>query len=753
MADQAVYFKNAVIETPNNSPIEETPMKNPLPTALSAAVWTLCSLCAQAQQTPAEATSNQPADTSATAPLAEVVITAEKRAVSAQKTAIAVTALSARDIEKKGIAQIDDLQYNAPGVTVANAGGVKLVNIRGLGLGVISPSTSSGVINYRDGVLITHEPFLMDPYFDVGTIEVLRGPQGTLAGSNSTGGAVLVNSKLPTFDGVHGMVEQTVGNHGQLRTQAALNVPLAERVAVRVAVNKEDRDSVWTAYDAAGNALPKDRTPGDQHQKSVRISLLAQPTDALKVLLRNEQNWTHNNGVASQPSVYSSFYASAPHGEFQLARNVDTVQRQRTSRSLLQLDWAVSPSLTLRSQTAYTYAINEQTDDTDASLADGGVMRFRVPNSTVQQEINLLTTDNDPVQWNLGAFWYKDKQDNEREFYLLRNPPMFFMPATIYVGGQPKAETTALFGQTTWQFTPTWQVLAGLRYSNDLRESTVGAMRIVDPTGVTVMTVPNQFRYEKANTTGKVGLNWTPDRHNLVYAFVAKGAKSGGYNTAGALFQPEEVMDYELGWKSTLWGGHLKTQLGAFYNDYKNIQLNVFVPPLPAAVANAATATIRGLEGSFQLRSGAFGADGGLAYIQSRLGEGSLADERYPAAAAVSLSGRRLPFSPTLTANLGADVTWALGDAGDELTLRGQLSHVARQWGTVFQVSGRDEMPSRTLVDLRATYRNAHGLRVEGFVMNAFDKRYIQALDSSATTDSRLYGLPRTFGVKVGYDF
>src|SRR5579884_3388853 len=112
--------------------------------------------------------------------LQEVVVTAEKRVENIQTTAISVSALSGDQIEERGIKSLSDVQYNTPGLSVSNNGMINIINIRGVGLALVAPNTSSGIINYRDGVLITHEPFLLDPYYDQSQIEVLRGPQGTL---------------------------------------------------------------------------------------------------------------------------------------------------------------------------------------------------------------------------------------------------------------------------------------------------------------------------------------------------------------------------------------------------------------------------------------------------------------------------------------------------------------------------------------------------------------------------------------------
>ncbi len=686
--------------------------------------------------------------------LEEVTVTAEKRRVNAQKTSIEVTALSSADIQKKGVTSLDNLQYATPAVTVANVGDIHVVNIRGLGLGIIGPETSSGVINYRDGVLITHEPFLLDPYYDTDNIQVLEGPQGTLAGSNSTGGAVFYNSKNPDFTGVNGYFQQSIGAYDDVHTEGAVNVPVNDKLALRIASSYESRNSYWRSVQVPGvNSISSNTTPGAMNQNAVRLSALYKPLSDLTFLLKTEYGHYYSTGIAGQPSPYSDYYAYAPHTPFELSYNTPTMHEQYDWRSILQVDWQFSDFAELRSQTAWTQGFNHENDDSDESAYNGQSDSYRVNFSTFQQEIDLLSTGKSALQWSVGGFTYADKTVGPFNIYN-NGTPQAPLPFTLNIvpSGTSGAYTEAGFGQATYSITDQFQVFGGLRYTNDKRDSDGGIS--INPGNV---YINNSGVYERATTSGKIGVNWLPDANNLIYVFAAKGTKAGGINTGVpaqfANFAPEKVYDYEIGWKSTLFDHHLRFQLNGFYNDYHGFQLNVYNPTTLASYVAGTTSpsTIKGVEASAQGVVGAWDFDGNFAYVDSALGPQVLYDTRYAPAIPVQLNGKPLPFSPHITANGGIDYNYAISEG--TLRPRIQAEYIGGQWETPFEIAGRDWVSSRFLVDARLTWQPNDRWQVEAYAQNLFNKVYIQAISSSSTTDNRLYGDPRTYGVRGSYKF
>jgi iron complex outermembrane receptor protein len=168
----------------------------------------------------------------------EVVVTAERRATNLQTTPIAATVLRGDDIAKKGVITVDQLMFAAPSLTVNNFGQGVDFNIRGIGKAEHNSQTTTGVITYRDGVATFPGYFQEEPFYDIGDVEVLRGPQGTFVGQNATGGAVFITSRDPNIDGgYHGYLQGQAGNYSDVGAQGALNLPISKTFSARAAFN------------------------------------------------------------------------------------------------------------------------------------------------------------------------------------------------------------------------------------------------------------------------------------------------------------------------------------------------------------------------------------------------------------------------------------------------------------------------------------------------------------------------------------
>jgi iron complex outermembrane receptor protein len=175
--------------------------------------------------------------------LEEIVVTAERREQNLQDVPIAATVFTADDIVTKGIDTVHDVQQFVPNTTIMTYNRSTFINIRGVGLAVSAPAANPGVAYYIDGVFVAKEQLVSQTFFDLEAMEVLRGPQGTLTGQNSTGGAIYARSPAPDFESVTGYVDQTFGDYDWYRTTGAVNVPLGDRAAIRVAGAYEHRGS------------------------------------------------------------------------------------------------------------------------------------------------------------------------------------------------------------------------------------------------------------------------------------------------------------------------------------------------------------------------------------------------------------------------------------------------------------------------------------------------------------------------------
>ena len=175
--------------------------------------------------------------------LDEVIVTAERRAQNLQDVSISATVFDADELDRRGVTDLNDIQSVAPSVAINVVNRSTFVNIRGVGIAQSAPTSNPGVAFYIDGQLIPHEQFIGQAFFDIASIEVLRGPQGTLTGQNSTGGAVYVRTPAPQYGEYSASLEQTFGNYSWTRTIGAANLGFSDNYALRLSAVYDDRDS------------------------------------------------------------------------------------------------------------------------------------------------------------------------------------------------------------------------------------------------------------------------------------------------------------------------------------------------------------------------------------------------------------------------------------------------------------------------------------------------------------------------------
>ena len=290
---------------------------------------------AASQQTPSESAA------ASRVVLEEVIVTAERRSESLQTTAISASVLSGNDLAKLGVDVVDQLQFVAPGAVINNFGQGIDFNIRGIGKGEHNTQTATGVITYRDSVPSFPGYFTREPYFDIAHVEILRGPQGTFAGQNSTGGAVFVTSNDPVIGGGHaGYLQGQVGNFNDFALQGAVNLPINDTFAARIAFNGETRDSF---HDISG---PWTGSDGALDQGSVRLGFLWQPDDAWSVLFKADYSYLDMGAYPADPVL-------STNDMFDITANADLKALDRFGRATLKVDYRFAGGTTLRSVTGY----------------------------------------------------------------------------------------------------------------------------------------------------------------------------------------------------------------------------------------------------------------------------------------------------------------------------------------------------------------------------------------------------------------
>lgn len=718
------------------------------------------------------------------AQLQEVVVTAERRNENLQTTPIAATVLSAGDLVQKGVAQMQDLQDASPSLSITPTGLTANLNIRGIGLNSGQPSVVPGVATYRDG--LWEPPILItDTFYDIQSVQVLRGPQGTFVGANSTGGAIFINSRDPDFDGLHGYAQVQGGNYSDMAVQAAINLPINDAWAARVATDLEQRDSFYR--DVTSQLTPAADLfshPGSLDEKNMRFGLLGKPTDDLRVLAKVEVNKKSTGGWAWKPTPGTEYAPYASPNPWTLNYDTNTINDELSVRGSLKIDWNIADTgIDLRSITGdqFMRSLNLSDGDGTSSVLPGPPALSTsqtVIEKPLSQEFNLISPSGGRMQWIAGAFYLYDTREVALDIQS-QSVPQHIMPYLTQI-----LQSVAGFGQVSFQISPRWQLQAGARYTHNWNEVPAGDRVTID---LGIPGVPpfyvNQAGIETDSAvTGKVALNFTVNDENFLYAFVAKGSKAGGFNpstatTAQSTFAPEVVWDYELGWKGEYFNHHLRTSLGGFWNDYRDLQVDALLPSTgQTSLVNTGKSTIKGGEAELHGQFGGLGVDAGAAYVNSVLGAVTLVNtEALPPGVAtaalpqctaaslttqcydynpyvVSLSGKQNPYSPEWTFNAGLQYAFSVGESAS-LTPRLNYSYIGSQWTTLFQTPGTDLLHSFGLWNATITY-NRDLWQIQAYGTNLAGKVYaVGQSGAGANPDNNLFGDPRQFGIRVMRSF
>jgi hypothetical protein len=489
--------------------------------------------------------------------LEEVVVTAERRNTSEQTTPISMEALSGAQIAEKNLITITDIQQAVPSMTVNNAGLFQSINIRGIGNSVINPSIATGVAVMRDGHFQPETIGLSLPFYDIADVEVLRGPQGTYIGASSTGGAVLINSANPNLNGLSGYAETLFGDYNDKKVTGAINLPINDTMAARIAFNYERRNSFYKDIGADYDPQPGKpfNDPGQLDNQNIRISYIWKPTDNFQALLKFEFNYSNTDGTPDQPNqnvylnpvtgtyLHSPYYAYSTHSPFTL--NYDTDDRADVEQNNiygLELKYTLPGDIVLRSMTGFQHNDVYQTVDVDATCAATCVpvaLQGEYPgiythhtigpnNNYKSQEFNLTSSADQAFTWIVGGWYFYRDTPVELNQYNTGYPNLT-NPATAPEGvtGQVQQivtigateRTSGIFADGKYKITPQWEVELGVRGNHD-DNTNYGAIEVNLPAvaGGGQLYIPN---------TGKARRQLHADRESVPLRVRGAGLQGG----------------------------------------------------------------------------------------------------------------------------------------------------------------------------------------------------------------------------------
>lgn len=608
----------------------------------------LCSLpCAAFGQTP-PATAPAQDDSTATADAAaentgDIIVTAQKTSERLSKAPVAISVLSQDTLTRQGIDSAAALTTTVPNLQASQNG----FAIRGIGSNN-SFSGYSTVATQIDGIYDPSSATLTLGLFDVGSVEVLRGPQGTVYGRNATAGVVNINTADPGRRlGFNADVQY--GSFNGVRARVAVDIPVSDAFRVRVSAFRQVDDG----YGGRFRAL-------DQYNKTdlaaVRVTTLLNLSDRLT--WRLSLNYGQNRGTVPLSYLRSRNYypnANIAAGTFGAIQTIydqtinpglDQVADNRmdltnyAARS--RLTWQATDALSLTYLAGYSVLKDNGVDSTTGVFSQQSINR-RTDTQSHELDANFTTG---PLNLVLGAYWYQDKQPSgTRLLHAGDTAPAPFNSVfnilgvskvagvgtnistisgvdvvTSYRGQGTKSQ--AVFGQGTLELAPGLKVLGGVRSTweqvNQRNIELVCPGDTVTLANLSATTCPgipyvyalsddtNRPEVKFSNVSWKAGISYAVTRDTLVYANVGTGFRGGGLEASGNApqyrqYRPETVTNYEAGVRSSLWGGKLYLALTAFNMDYKDLQvssivLNPLTNQVSAVTTNAATARLRGVE-------------------------------------------------------------------------------------------------------------------------------------------------------------
>jgi iron complex outermembrane receptor protein len=610
--------------------------------------------------------------------LETVTVTALRRNENLMKSAISASVISGEQLQVKNVVQVADLQFVAPQITVDSFGQGINFNIRGIGKGEHNSATMTGVITYRDGTPTFPGYMTEEPYYDIASVEVLRGPQGTYVGQNATGGAVFVNTNNPDIHGGYsGYVMANVGNYAEVGGQGAINIPISDTFAARIAGFVDRKDPF---YEITNNGQDY-RANSVMQWGAVRLSLIWKPTDRFTALFKTDWDYLDNGPFAAGPyyNMCKNFTPEDGTGSYVFpgATNVGckstTPNPQYTgdplkftangpnrfldkfTRNTLKLEYAFPDGTVVRSIGSYQKGNTMYETDLDGTDKGTLVSSTRARNylwydsvgETIwTEEINVISPSDQRITWILGAFAQSDRYSFVKPWKLTADYPAGNNPYHDPLNGQPgsPADTTlfrmqgsnpkaswALFGQVSAKLFGGLEAQAGWRWSTANNKNNLDIWNLGTPIQSIQSTKSYSFDY-------KASLNWTINDNNFVYGFVATGYKPGGLNTpiaAGTTtidpFRPERIQSYETGYKGTWFDGHVRAQFDGYYYEYKHFQVSIGYPNIPYFYLelNTEKPTIMyGFEGELEAVFGNFAASTGIGWLHSALGDFWTTDPR-----------------------------------------------------------------------------------------------------------------------------
>lgn len=718
-----------------------------------------------------------------------IIVTANKREQNIQDVALSVTAIDGESLADAGITDLGALDKLAPGLQFGQSGNDARPAIRGARTDNVSVQQDPVISFFVDGVYRSRTSQALAAFVDVGRVEVLRGPQGTLYGRNSFGGAVNVISNQPENALRYG-ASISLGNYDRVRSEGFFNAPLSDTLFVRISGAIDSHDGfVKNTFDRRNDIRDKD-------DSYVRGQLRWEPTSEFDATLRASL-WKQggnggsdfgyfNAGTPINPGGGTFTYAEAltttlnpvnprigggnspsDAGPFSIARDADFQldTEQKTIDFEANYDFGAA---TVKLLIGYADFQTFRTADADLSVFPSGFEYQDDRAKTFTQELQINSVGDGPFQWTIGAFHLSDDTTGIFAFDRIFNTdpatnrpiPTSPAPASDFNSfAEVDTESLALYGQATFSITDAIRTTGGVRLTRDKKDfARLTNGTFTNPVVFAGTPFTDSATFKKVTWRAGLEADLSPD--NLLYATVSTGFQAGGFNnsadavTGGASFDEQTVTAYEIGSKNTFADGALIANLSLFWNEFAGLLANQSVntgPPSNTVLTistNAGSARARGAELELKYRP-----DDNL-IVSASLALNDAEYKNYEIRETVSgtaqnLRGTRIALTPDFTADLGAEYAIELA-GGATITPRFNLNY-SSAYSTTDVDYAFSKQGAFSKIDLSLTLASANGnWSLQAFGRNVTDKAiFNRTVIFGQNAIVRNYADPATFGLRL----
>lgn len=753
-----------------------------------------------------ESTASQPQAKSDTQQLDTVVVTARRRAEKEQDVPAPISVVTGRELEAQRLYQVQDLQQTLPNVTSQFLHARQSsVSVRGIGNNTANEGLEGSVGLYLDNVFLGRPGQAVFDLLDVEQIDLLRGPQGTLFGKNTTAGVLNITTRAPSFER-EGTVEATLGNRNYRQLKAAYSAPISDTVAFRI-----------SAYDTHDDGWVKNLYDGQKlneiNRQGVRGQLLIKPSSDFNLRLiaeHNQENSTTgtlvpysygplNRGAFNSATNFTNFAAWAT---LQGARNVITdpnryevnindAQQAKVNQNAFsaEANWSFANGYKLTSVTAWRDWRFDPKNDIDYTDLRGITGGFKTREDQFSQEFRLASPTGGFYDYVIGAYYYHQRTSSDNRYDT--GPSIQALSGNSYPNnnvlsghGEATTDSLAAFGQSTLHLTQRFDLTGGLRFTSEKKEGRVIQNNLANASPFSALPIFSAWDSGTLNRTddslaGLLNAAYKFSPEVLGYASASHGEKSGGYNvnsvaSAGSAFgtdaitiKPEKANSFELGLKTDWLNHRLQFNSNLFLTKIQDYQAATNVYYTPGAIflsvlTNVGDVTSKGLEFDIKAKpTYNLSLNFNGAYTDARFdsGTGPTPFEVYNGAygrGSQSIAGNRVNGAPKWIFNLGGQYQRFL-DNGVENYVNANYAWRSETYGDINN-SEYSKIPSYGVLNLSTGWRIPQGGNGRWdfslWVKNALDKHYFLGL---TTVGSNYYvgsaGQPRTYGASLRYDF